>query len=171
MSGKSKEVMVDFGKSFASSELFDKIFKEGMSLVEETASYLDGDGRIESQKLSRQASYTYASESMRLTTRLMQLASWLLLQRAVKEGEMSLSDALGQNLKIKDFSEASTKNIDELPQELQTLISSSLRLNERILRLDEMLRGEKDTENTDVNPVNDQVNRLHEAFGSGLEDR
>ena len=27
---------------------------------------------------------------MRLTTRLMQLASWLLLHRAVKEGEMSL---------------------------------------------------------------------------------
>ena len=30
----------------------------------------------------------YAAESMRLTTRLMQVASWLLVQRAVREGEM-----------------------------------------------------------------------------------
>ena len=34
---------------------------------------------------------SYASESMRLTTRLMQLASWLLLQRAVAEGELSVA--------------------------------------------------------------------------------
>jgi hypothetical protein len=37
----------------------------------------------------REASFLYATESMRLTTRLMQLASWLLLQRAVNEGEIT----------------------------------------------------------------------------------
>jgi len=43
--------------------------------------------------LERSVSLTYATESMRLTTRLMQLASWLLLHRAVKEGEMTLTQA------------------------------------------------------------------------------
>jgi regulator of CtrA degradation len=38
---------------FARSELFDRTFQEGMELVEETASYLDGDGRRESKLLSR----------------------------------------------------------------------------------------------------------------------
>ena len=73
---------------FARSELFDRTFQEGMDLVEETAGYLDGSGRQESKALSRNAALAYAGESMRLTTRLMQVASWLLVQRAVREGDM-----------------------------------------------------------------------------------
>src|SRR5471032_1381891 len=75
-------------QDFARSELFDRTFEEGMTLVEETAAYLDGAGRHDSKILSRNAALAYASESMRLTTRLMQVASWLLVQRAVKEGDM-----------------------------------------------------------------------------------
>ena len=37
---------------FAKSELFDRTFHEGMSLVEETAAYLDGAGRQDSKLLS-----------------------------------------------------------------------------------------------------------------------
>ncbi len=73
---------------FARSELFERTFREGMELVEDTASYLDGDGRRESRLLSRAAALAYAAESMKLTTRLMQVASWLLVQRAVREGDM-----------------------------------------------------------------------------------
>ena len=40
---------------FARSELFDRTFREGMELVEETAAYLDGDGRQDSRLLSRAA--------------------------------------------------------------------------------------------------------------------
>ena len=68
---------------------------------EETATYLDGPGRQESKKLERSAALAYATESMRLTTRLMQLASWLLLHRAVKEGEMSLAQANKEKAKVK----------------------------------------------------------------------
>ena len=76
-------------QDFARSELFERTFQEGMELVEETAAYLDGAGRQESKQLDREARRSaYAAESMRLTTRLMQVASWLLVQRAVREGEM-----------------------------------------------------------------------------------
>src|SRR5437667_4598328 len=75
-------------QDFARSELFERTFQEGMGLVEETAAYLDGAGRQDSKLLSRNAALAYASESMRLTTRLMQVASWLLVQRAVREGHM-----------------------------------------------------------------------------------
>src|SRR5213076_809389 len=90
-----------FSEKLASSQAFAGLFKEGMALVEETASYLDGAGRQESKKLERSAALVYATESMRLTTRLMQLASWLLLHRAVKEGEMSLSQAQKEKTKVK----------------------------------------------------------------------
>ena len=82
---------VVFSEKLAASPMFASLFREGMALVEETAAYLDGPGRTDAKGLDRSASMIYATESMRLTTRLMQLASWLLLHRAVKEGEMSLA--------------------------------------------------------------------------------
>src|SRR6202042_2595084 len=78
---------------FARSELFDRTFQEGMDLVEETAAYLDGAGRQDSKLLSRSAALAYAGESMRLTTRLMQVASWLLVQLGVREGQMPPGEA------------------------------------------------------------------------------
>src|SRR5437660_11925252 len=90
-----------FGEKLASSQAFAGLFRDGMALVEETAAYLDGPGRQESKKLERSAALAYATESMRLTTRLMQLASWLLLHRAVKEGGMSLAQANKEKAKVK----------------------------------------------------------------------
>ncbi|HEY6383638.1 MAG TPA: DUF1465 family protein, partial [Pseudolabrys sp.] len=92
---------VSFGERLASSQVFTDLFRDGMALVEETATYLDGPGRQQSKKLERAAALAYATESMRLTTRLMQLASWLLLHRAVKEGEMSLAQASKEKTKVK----------------------------------------------------------------------
>jgi len=65
------------------SQRFKPLYDEGMGLVERAAEYLDREGRAEAKKMSRVAATLYAAESMRLTTRLMQVASWLLLQRAV----------------------------------------------------------------------------------------
>src|SRR6187455_3707202 len=101
MSEKSVNGAVWFGEKLAGSQAFADLFRDGMALVEETAAYLDGPGRQESKKLTRNGALAYATESMRLTTRLMQLASWLLLHRAVKEGEMSLAQANKEKTKVK----------------------------------------------------------------------
>ena len=104
-----------------------------MDLVEETAAYLDGDGRTEAKALERSVSLTYATESMRLTTRLMQLASWLLLHRAVKEGEMTLSQANREKTKVKltAADPGPEDMIEKLPQQLQDLITRSMNLQSR----------------------------------------
>ena len=44
---------VDFLARFTDSEQFEKTFREGMGLVEETANYLDGEGRIDARLLDR----------------------------------------------------------------------------------------------------------------------
>ena len=62
---------VSFSERLASSQVFADLFRDGMALVEETATYLDGPGRQQSKKLERAAALAYATESMRLTTRLM----------------------------------------------------------------------------------------------------
>src|SRR5512143_3691115 len=93
--------LVQFSERLTNSAAFGTLFRAGMDLLEETAAYLDGAGRTEAKALERSVSLTYATESMRLTTRLMQLASWLLLHRAVKEGEMSLAQASKEKSKVK----------------------------------------------------------------------
>src|SRR5688500_19307788 len=109
-----------------------------MNLVEQTADYLDGPGRAASRLLPRPASLVYATESMRLTTRLMQLASWLLLHRAVKEGEMTLTQANREKTKVKltAADPGAEDMIEKLPQQLQDLIARSMSLQTRVRRLD-----------------------------------
>src|SRR6478735_619603 len=119
---------VAFSEKLAASPMFASLFREGMALVEETAAYLDGPGRTDAKALDRSASMIYATESMRLTTRLMQLASWLLLHRAVKEGEMSLAQASREKSKVK-FSAPEPgpgDTIAKLPAALQKLITRSM---------------------------------------------
>src|ERR1700693_5643406 len=118
---------VSFGARLANSQVFADLFRDGMGLVEETASYLDGAGRQESKKLERTAALAYATESMRLTTRLMQLASWLLLHRAVKEGEMSLAEASKEKAKVKLAAGeiGDETSVKLLPERLRSLIDRS----------------------------------------------
>src|SRR5580658_1231714 len=128
---------VSFGERLAASQNFSQLFRDGMKLVEETAAYLDGPGRQESKKLDRSASLGYATESMRLTTRLMQIASWLLLHRAVNEGEMSLAQANRERTKVKlAADERPSDGTVKLPTRLCDLIDRSKRLQDRVRRLD-----------------------------------
>src|SRR5215813_13977167 len=129
---------VSFGERLANSQVFASLFRDGMALVEETATYLDGSGRTESKRLERSAALVYATESMRLTTRLMQLASWLLLHRAVKEGEMTLAQASKEKSKVKlaACDPGDAKSIALLPAKLQELIARSVKLQTEVRRLD-----------------------------------
>src|SRR5271168_1741065 len=92
---------IPFVLRHTSSDAFRALFKEGMMLVEEAAAYLDGPGRTDSKTLRRPAALAYATESMRLTTRLMQIASWLLLRRAVNEGELTHVQALSERHRVR----------------------------------------------------------------------
>ena len=156
-------------KDFAKSELFERTFAEGMELVEETAGYLDGAGRKESKLLSRAAALSYAGESMKLTTRMMQIASWLLVQRAVREGDMPVSEAFQDRYRVKGES-VSRRPVDEasepLPVGLLSLLERSERLYERVLHLDQrMYLSGNALEGDAVNPVQTQLDRLRSAFG------
>jgi regulator of CtrA degradation len=156
---------VSFSERLAGSQAFAVLFKEGMALVEETASYLDGPGRQDSKRLERSAALTYATESMRLTTRLMQLASWLLLHRAVKEGEMSLAQANKEKTKVKlsldNRADADTLRV--LPVRLTDLIERSLALLDRVRRLDATIHSAA-MEREPSNPVERQLGLLKAAF-------
>jgi regulator of CtrA degradation len=161
------EQPVSFGARLAASQSFSALFRDGMKLVEETASYLDGPGRKDSKRLERSAALAYATESMRLTTRLMQLASWLLLHRAVNEGEMSLAQANKEKTKVKL---ASGEPIDPyavkaLPEKLRVLIERAQKLHDDVRRLDATIHAPvPDEPVAGLNPLDRQMGLLRAAF-------
>ena len=163
---QSETVFVQFSERLTNSAAFGTLFREGMDLVEETAAYLDGAGRAEAKALDRSVSLTYATESMRLTTRLMQLASWLLLHRAVKEGEMTLTQANREKTKVK-LSAADPGPgdiVEKLPLQLQELIGRSMALQTKVRRLDTSIHTPAAERASIGNPLVPQLNRLKAAF-------
>jgi regulator of CtrA degradation len=145
-----------------------QLFREGMGLVELTANYLDGEGRSESAALPREVSLVYATESMRLTTRLMQIASWLLVQRAVAEGEMTAEQARAEKNKVRiaePMLQPTSAEAARLPLRLRELIAHSIRLQERIGHLENQM-SQASVPVAAVNPVRGQLANLQARLGA-----
>src|SRR5689334_15281247 len=152
--------------NFIDTAMFDRTFDEGMALVEETARYLDGKGREEARVLPRKAAMLYAGESMRVTTRLMQAASWLLVQRAVRDGDMARDDALSDRYRLgsREFCLGEcTDDVAPLPEALRDLLIRSDNLYRRIARLDDILFGEGEAPSPGARG---QMDALAQAFGN-----
>ncbi len=151
-------------RDFARSELFERTFQDGMELVEEVAAYLDGDGRRESKLLSRACALAYAGESMKLTTRLMQIASWLLVQRAVREGDMAPETAAEARYRLSERKVEAEPTPSDLPIALVEYLVRADRLHDRVLYLDRRMYLDAADE-PEPNPVLSQLGMLEAAFG------
>jgi regulator of CtrA degradation len=155
------EVILDFARS----ELFERTFHEGMELVDQTAAYLDGEGRQESKLLTRNEALAYAAESMRLTTRLMQMASWLLVQRAVSEGDMRPESASEDRYRLQGQNVRVTPSRSELPTKLALLSEQVERIYERVRHLDKRMYVDGAAMPAPANEVLSHIDRLRAAFG------
>ncbi|MFN7056537.1 DUF1465 family protein [Hyphomonas sp.] len=156
---------------FTGGKLFDTVFSRGMALVEETAAYLDGPGRDQSKALGREPGLTYAAWSMELTTRLMQAASWLVMQKAVRDGEMRREDAAARKYRIRrDTPALDTGSVEAsgLPARFLDLVTKSEALFEQVCRLDEALY--QPGQSSAANPVSEQMAALQKAAETGAFD-
>jgi len=161
---------VSFSKKYAASETFLNLFREGMELIEETSEYLEGEGRMEARALSEHIALTYSTESMRLTTQLMQLASWLVVYRGIAENKLTPEDVEEKRKKIK-FNAVSRvdhiENFADLPKGLRVLIQATEELYDKIAKLDShLLSAGFDIDSPRQNPLSTQMAALEAAFGS-----
>jgi regulator of CtrA degradation len=124
------------------------------------SAYLDGAGRTEARRLGREAASDYAAESMRLTTRLMQVSSWLLVQKAVREGDTTAAAAADPRYRLSE-PRAGRSRPGRLPDALVGLSQRADRLFERVARMDRQLYLEVEVS---VNSVASQIDRLRSAF-------
>jgi regulator of CtrA degradation len=154
------------------SESFKPLYNDGMKLVEAAAFYLDGEGRVEAKRMTRLAATLYAAESMRLTTRLMQVASWLLLQRAANNGEMTRAQVADEKVKVRldtPSASVSVPSWEELPATFKDIVEQSLKLQALVAKLDKDIYGSKGESAPSADPrnhVGDQLALLKTAFGA-----
>jgi regulator of CtrA degradation len=159
-------VTIPFRKRSDDQENFLSLFREGMALVEVTANYLDGQGRRESKCLPPYVALSYATESMRLTTRLTQLATWLLARRAVLNGEPMLpAGSANDPLVLPPMTRISgSRGFEQLPEKLKVLIEDGYRLHKKICEFDACDRGEIPASPRKPNPVAAQLAQINAAF-------
>lgn len=145
-------------------EEFFALFREGMTLVERTANYLDGPGRRESKCLQPYVALSYATESMRLTTRLTQLATWLLARRALLNGDPVPPGGSAVNpLELPPISRIrGTRGYNELPAQLRELIEEAYSFHQKLSRFGGY--GRRRSGKTVRNPVAQQMAQIQTAF-------
>lgn len=117
-------------------KLVDSLYTEAMLLADEARSYFDSDRARRITPAA--ASVAFSCESLKVTTRLMHVIAWLLNQKAIRAGEISIDDiaALEQ---IGYAPATDTYWLNELPQEACTLILASEDLYYRIQRISESI--------------------------------
>ncbi|WP_415235285.1 DUF1465 family protein [Sneathiella sp.] len=124
----------------AGTIFFSRTYDEALRLVMEAREYLLGPGRIAVRDLSSEGNFRYATESLRLTTRLTETMSWLMFQRAVLEGEISPEEAQADECHLQYqatcLPDADEEELDLLPAGLISLLERSEALYRRIDRLD-----------------------------------
>lgn len=144
---------------------FDRLFERGMELVEETSLYLDGEGRETAKGLDREIAGQYGSQAMALTTRLMRIASWLLIHRSWTEGEIDDQQAEREKATLRLDKLPAPRNSPQfslLPQELRDLIDRSLSVQTALIAYSKAVLGELPTGGANAVAVQQSV--LRSAF-------
>ena len=119
---------------------FSRTYDEARDLLVDARDYLVTTQNIQFALPTREL--VHCMETLRLTTRLTQIMAWLILQRALHAGEVTMADVLApaNRLGARDICQTSGGEATaELPAILRELLSRSRKLYQRIARLDEMI--------------------------------
>lgn len=146
---------------------FKELYTYGMGLINEASDYFSGEGKEAARLLEGETAVFYSVAAKRLSYRLMQIASWLLLERAMREQDMT-ADMLAREKKkvVLDVKPVMHDHPvwHTLPERFRKLSEESLRFVERVRYLECETRCLPQIDDHS-NPVSQQLSRLKDAFG------
>ncbi|WP_267432396.1 DUF1465 family protein [Sphingomonas sp. GM_Shp_1] len=140
--------------------LIDSLYAEAMILAEASRGYFDGIGREERDALGPVQRVSFSCESVKVTTRLMHVLTWLLTQRAVDAGELHWTEARLPARRLARSPESDMRQVGQLPSRALRLTQASIDLHGRVERLDVMADSALRT----MSPVRLLQARLSRAF-------
>lgn len=121
-------------------KLIDGLYIEAMTLADEARSYFDRGGQADRQALDPMARVAFSCESLKVTTRLMHVVSWLLVRKAARAGELTEAEALAPERRLGRIADSDPAAVGAvLPVRAQAIIDASRDLYERVQRLDAQL--------------------------------
>ena len=118
-------------------KLVDSLYMEAMLLADEARAYFDRNGREDRMSLDPLLRVGFSVESLKVTTRLMHVIAWLLTQRAVEAGELTLAQGRAKTRRLGDAPESDEELVAKLPDGAVHLVKASQELYVRVGRLDE----------------------------------
>jgi len=119
------------------SRLIDSLYTEAMLLADEARSYFDDAGRDERSALEPFARVGFACESLKVTTRIMHIVSWLLTQRAIESGEIPNREGRRPERRLGNAQDSDPSVVEQLPEAARNLIGASAELYARVKRIDD----------------------------------
>ncbi len=141
-------------------KLVDGLYVEAMLLADEARSYFDQLGNDDRASLDPIGRVAFSCESLKITTRLMHVVSWLLVRRAVEAGELTRAQADGRDRRLGLAMGSDPDTLNGLPTRAKELVSASDDLYARVSRLDRDLEMTPATES----PARSLLDRLERAF-------
>ena len=126
----------------AETALFTRTYDEALDLIVETRNYMVHMRPSIRRPRGSGENLRLSCEALRVTSRLTQVMAWLMLQRAVHDGEISVHEACAQQNRLSGQSvclDDSMREDHEIPPGLRSLLYRSLHLYQRIARLEEMV--------------------------------
>ncbi len=127
-----------------SLELFERLFDDTIKLIERTIAYLERESPGDREQLSVGAKLVFATESMRLTSQLMQSMAWLLARKALQKGELTEFEAASPTYRLGTNSACSAESLagtETLPRRFRALLAEGRSSYLRIARLDQFAYG------------------------------
>ena len=140
--------------------LIDGLYVEAMVLADEVRAYFDDIGRDARDGLDPMDRVLFSCESLKVTTRLMHVIAWLLTQRAVEVGELSIEGAREPSRRLGGEVESDDATLARLPAEALQFVEASIDLHRRVARLESGL----DDDLPAASPARQLHSRLSQAF-------
>ncbi|MEA3042050.1 MAG: regulator of CtrA degradation [Sphingomonadales bacterium] len=117
--------------------VIDSLYVEAMVLADEARAYFDSSGRDERLGLDPVLRIGFACESLKVTTRLMQVVAWLMTRRAVAAGDLPAAAVHGAERRLGDAPDSDEALLPRLPAAAADLVRASRDLYDRVRRIDE----------------------------------
>jgi len=121
---------------------YNRTYDEAFAMTVEARDYVAEGLAADREGVAFGERSLFDCEALRLTTRLSQVMAWLLVQRAVHAGEIGFSELHDESRRLGGREVCFDNDIEvveSLPPRFRSLMERSLKLYQRIARLDEMV--------------------------------
>lgn len=128
------------GHHIDGTAFFGKTYDDALTLLVEVRDYLESNESAKTAQLPPATRLGLTCLTMRLTAQLTDIMAWLLVQKAVQSGEITDAETQDADMQLRRWLNMRPENSElPIPEGLQSLISRSQVLFERVERLESMM--------------------------------